>query len=242
MLDIGVIVPARRGSSRIREKCLLPFGSEPSLMEWKLAQLTSVIAPERIYLSSEDPDFLGLARRFGVNCHERPRHLAIGHDAPFRDVITGIARDIPHEHIAWATVVCPLMAPVHYARGFVAYGESIASREADSLLAVNEARDYFWSDAGALNYRADREHTISQDLPAWYRVTNGLYMAPRAQILEREYFLGSRPHLFALPKLAGIDIDTSEDYRIACGLYPLYREQFGDPGNPSFSPAQEIAA
>jgi len=243
MLDFGVIVPARRGSSRIREKCLLPFGNQPSLIEWKLAQLIEVIEPERIFFSSEDAEFRARARRFGVNLHIRPDHLAIGHEAPFCDVITGIALDIAHEHLAWATVVCPLMAPAHYARSIAAYREHVISGEADSLLAVNEARDYYWSETGALNYSADRHHTISQDLPSWFRVTNGLYMAPRALILEREYFLGERPHLFALPKLAGIDIDTIEDYRIACALHPLYRDQFGDPIDPFPSQTRrEIAA
>lgn len=226
--DLGIIVPARRGSSRIAEKCLLPFGDEETLIEWKLAQLTQLIEPHRIYLSSEDRGFLELAERFGVRRHERARHLAIGHSAPFRDVITGIVRDIPHEHIAWATVVCPLMAPRDYAGGLASYEEHVVSGESDSLIAVNEARDYYWSSQGALNYRADREHTVSQELPDWFRVTNSLYMAPRSLILEREYFIGERPYLFSLPKLAGIDIDTPEDYRIARALYTLYQEEGGE--------------
>ncbi|MEQ8771893.1 MAG: hypothetical protein RIC51_03520 [Erythrobacter sp.] len=223
--DIAVVVPVRRGSSRIREKCLLPFGERASLIEWKLAQLVQVIAPERIWLSSEDEEFLAIGAAFGISLHRRPAHLARGHDAPFRDVITGIVRDIPHRHIAWATVVCPLMAPQDYASAFAAYRRAVLAGEHDSLLGVNEARDYYWSRGGALNYSASREHTISQDLPDWFRVTNSLYMAPRALMLEREYLLGERPLLHVLPKIAGIDIDTHEDYRMACALHALYCEE-----------------
>lgn len=235
MYELAVIVPARRGSSRISEKCLLPFGNQETLIEWKLTQLCKVIEPERIYLSSEDTIFLDLAARFGVSRHHRDRRLAIDHIAPFRDVITGIVRDIPHTHIAWATAVCPLMAPNEYLEAFRAYQDCVIEGHFDSLLGVNPAQDYYWSNDGALNYEANRNHTISQDLPEWFKVTNSLYMAPRTQILEREYFIGENPVLQRLPKLAGVDIDYIEDYRIAQALYSVYKEDGLDTVDTSFA-------
>ncbi len=222
--DLGIVVPVRRGSSRIAEKCLLPFGDQPSLIEWKLSQLTRVIDPARIYISSEDPEFLALAAKFGASAHKRSDYLSVGHKAAFSEVITGIVADIPHAHIAWATVVCPLMSPAEYRESFTAYRDQVLSGPKDSLLGVNMAKEFFWSRDGALNYQANRNHTISQELPDWFRVTNSLYMAPRDLILEREYFLGSDPILQELSRLAGIDIDYIEDYRIARALYEVYRE------------------
>ncbi|MEP2734664.1 MAG: hypothetical protein ABJP34_00075 [Erythrobacter sp.] len=224
MYDLGVVVPARRGSSRIKEKCLLPFGDSETLIEWKLAQLCKVIEPHRIYLSSEDDAFLDLAKNMGVSRHQRDPQLAVDHIAPFRDVITGIVRDIPHEHIAWATVVCPLMAPSEYLTAFGAYHSDVIRGQYDSLIGVDPVQDYYWSAAGPINYEASRNHTISQELPKWFKVTNSLYMAPRALMLEREYFIGKNPLLQRLSKLAAVDIDYIEDYRIACALYSVYRE------------------
>ena len=229
--DLGVIVPVRRGSSRIAEKCMLPFGDQATLIEWKLSQLVRAIEPAHIYLSSEDEEFLAMAKRFGVSQHRRSDYLSIGHQAPFRDVITGIVRDLPHQHIAWATVVCPLMSPTEYRNAFATYREEVIGGEHDSLLGVNFVQEYFWSREGALNYKADRDHTISQELPEWFRVTNSLYMAPRELILDREYFLGPNPVLQELSKLAGIDIDYIEDYRIARALYAVYCEQHGPQGS-----------
>ncbi len=225
MLDLAVVVPARRSSSRIAEKCLLPFGNEASLIEWKLSQLVKVIEPSRIYLSSEDEEFLDLAKRFGVSRHHRAMYLSLDHIAPFNEVIAGIVREIPHEHIAWATVVCPLMSPQEYHEAFSAYRAQVFDGARDSLLGVVPAKDYYWSRAGALNYEATRNHTISQNLPEWFKVTNSLYMAPRAQILEREYFLGPDPLLHPLSKMASVDIDEIEDYEIASALYSLYCEK-----------------
>lgn len=235
MYDLAVVVPVRRGSSRISEKCLLPFGDHRSLIEWKLSQLSKVIEPERIYLSSEDDEFLELTDRFGVSRHRRDPRLAEGHIAPFCDVITGIVREIPHEHIAWATVVCPLMAPQEYVDAFRAYHKHVLRGDRDSLLGVNRVKDYYWSHDGALNYEANRHHTISQKLPDWFKVTGSLYIAPRAQILEQEYFIGENPRLFPLSKLAGVDIDYIEDYRIARALYAVYQEDGLDAVSPSSS-------
>lgn len=232
MYDLGIVVPARRGSSRIKEKCLLPFGDQDSLIEWKLAQLCKVIEPRRIYLSSEDEAFLQLADKMGVSRHHRDPHLAMDHIAPFRDVITGIIREIPHTHIAWATVVCPLMAPSEYLTAFSAYDSNVIKGKHDSLIGVDPVQEYYWSAAGPLNYEASRNHTISQELPKWFKVTNSLYMAPRAQMLEHEYFIGTNPLLHHLSKLAAIDIDYFEDYRIARAIYSVYKADNLDETDP----------
>ncbi|MES2336504.1 MAG: acylneuraminate cytidylyltransferase [Pseudomonadota bacterium] len=224
MYDLAVIVPVRRGSSRIADKSMLPFGDQDSLIAWKLSQLVRVIPPERIYLSTEDEGFAAIGDGFGVSRHKRSDYLSIGHQAPFRDVITGIVRDIPHEHIAWCTVVCPLMPPSEYLESFRAYHAQVIRGTKDSLVGINMAKEYFWSPDGALNYSATRDHTISQELPDWTRVTNSIYMSSKSDILTREYFLGPNPVQQQLCKLSGVDIDYIEDYRIARALYAVYAE------------------
>ena len=232
MYDLAVVVPVRRGSSRIANKTMLPFGNANSLIEWKLSQLIKVIDPWRIYLSSEDDEFLAIAKRFGVSRHRRDLRLATDHVAPFRDVITGIVRDIPHDHIAWCTVVCPLMPPQEYCDAFARYRDDVIEGDHDSLLGVNPMKEYFWSREGSLNYEATRNHTISQDLPDWFKVTNSIYMAPKTDIMRREYFLGPKPTLTELSKLSGVDIDYIEDYRMARALHAIYAEDGLDHVRP----------
>lgn len=228
MYDLAVVVPVRRGSSRIREKATLPFGSAHSLIEWKLSQLVRVIDPRRIYLSSEDDQFLALGKRFGTSLHKRDIRLATDHVVPFCDVITGIVAEIPHEHIAWCTVVCPLSSPQDYVNSFRQYHDEVINGEFDSLVGVNRVKEYFWSRQGALNYEASRNHTISQDLPEWFKVTNSIYMCAKRDILRQAYFLGKKPVFSLLSKLAGIDIDYIEDYRMATALYAIYRDDHMD--------------
>lgn len=222
MLDLAIIVPARRGSSRIANKSMLPFGDAPSLIEWKLRQVREVVAPERIYLSSEDDAFLAIAAAMGVSQHKRDLRLATGHIVPMSEVITGIVREIPHAHIAWCTVVCPLMPPEEYARAFQRYQAEVVEGPFDSLLGVNAMKEYFWFDGRPLNYQANSAHVSSQDLRSVHKVTNSIYMAPKADVLRWNYLVGAHPLLMELSRLAGVDIDHLEDYEMAKALYPLY--------------------
>lgn len=233
MYDLAIVVPARRGSSRIPNKSMLPFGDSPSLIEWKLRQLVAVIDPARIYLSSEDEEFLSIAQKLGVSRHKRDLRLATGHIVPMAEVITGIVREIPHEHIAWCTVVCPLMPPQEYLTAFRRYDEGVINGSFDSLLGVNAMKEYFWFEGKALNYQANRNHVSSQDLPGVAKVTNSLYMSPRQDILDREYLVGSNPILQDLSRLSGVDIDYPEDYRFAQALYALYVEDRLDAVDPA---------
>jgi N-acylneuraminate cytidylyltransferase len=221
--DISVIIPVREGSSRVREKIFLPFHEEMSLLDWKIAQVKQVQDPELIFLSSNSERVRDVAARTGVRFLPRSDYLSTGHDASFTEVITGVVEDIETAHFAWITVVVPLMKPGEYREGFERYLRHVVrERSHDSLVSVNLLKEYFWDANGALNYRADKHHTISQELPDWFRVTNGLYMRSRADTLREGYFLGPQPYMHRVSKASGIDIDEYEDYECAMAMKPFY--------------------
>lgn len=223
MKNLCAVIPARLKSSRIEHKMLLPF-CDCNLLEWKIRQLKCVLPKNQIFVSTESDELAKFAHRYGVGIHKRECYLAQGHLASFSEVIVGIVKDLFFEHIAWITAVVPLMGPNDYLRAFQAYEEQICTlHNYDSLFSANILKEYFWSECGALNYNANKMHTISQNLPNLYRVTNGLYMRDRESILKEGYFLGKNPLKFCVSKLAGIDIDEYQDYEIAKALLPLYQ-------------------
>jgi N-acylneuraminate cytidylyltransferase len=151
--------------------------------------------------------------------------LSTGHDASFIEVITGIVEAVPTKHFAWVTVVVPLMKPSEYKSGFERYlSEVVESNNHDSLVSVNLLKEYFWDDNGPINYQADKNHTISQNLPNLYRVTNGLYMRSKEDTLKEGYFLGKNPFRHVVGKISGIDIDEYEDYHMSLALKEFYEE------------------
>ncbi len=221
--DIGVVIPVREGSTRIKDKVVLPFTGGMNLLEWKLEQLKEVIKPENIFVSTDSERLKQMATERGVSIHHRDPYLCKGHEATFSEVITGIVKEIPRKHIAWVTVVVPLMKPAEYKEAFERFMEEVAEKHNfDSLISVNLIKEYLWNKDAPLNYQADKNHTISQDLPDIYRVTNGLYMMPKEEILKREYFIGPNPYKHVVSKMSGIDIDEWEDYEFAKGMLKFY--------------------
>ena len=222
--DISVVIPVREGSSRVRDKIFLPFDGELTLLDWKIQQLKAVQRPDLIFLSSNSERVKAAADHHGVSYLPRSDYLSVGHQASFSEVITGVVKDVPTDHFAWVTVVVPLMGPEDYREGFNRYVENVCGAcEHDSLVSVNLLKEYFWDDHGPLNYKADRDHTISQELPNLYRVTNGLYMRSKKETLASGYFLGSNPYKFQVGKIAGLDIDEYEDYEMSVALKAMYK-------------------
>jgi CMP-N-acetylneuraminic acid synthetase len=223
--DLGVVIPVRLGSSRVSRKALLQVGNDKvSLLAWKIRQLKKILPNDVIYVSTEADELKAIADEEGVRIHHRDPYLADGHKATFSEVIVGIVKDIPHEHIAWITCVVPLMSPQEYLQCLREYFEKVIPKNAefDSLVSCNLMKDYLWDDQGTINYKATKEHTISQDLPNIYRVTNALYMARKEDILRKEYLLGRNPYKSCVSKIAGIDIDEYEDYELARSLIGMY--------------------
>ena len=115
------------------------------------------------------------------------------------------------------------MSPSEYKNAFDMYIDKVDKlKKYDSLVSVNLLKEYLWDENGPLNYKANKNHTISQKLPNIYRINNGLYMRDKKSILKDKYFLGQNPAMFEVSKIAGIDIDTYEDYEIAWALFELY--------------------
>ena len=115
------------------------------------------------------------------------------------------------------------MCPLEYKQGFSNYFDGL-NKGYDSLVSVNLIKEYLWNDKGPLNYSASEKHVVSQNLPNIYRITNGLYMAPKEVMLQRKYFIGNKPQKYVVSKIAGIDIDYYEDYEISKSLLPMYKD------------------
>ena len=222
--DLAVVIPVRMGSSRVKSKVILPFGSRgESLLEWKIKQLRAISPKLKVFVSTESEKLKEISLIAGAEVLDRDYYLADGHKASFSEVITGVIESVPAIHIAWVTVVVPLMSPDEYKDAFSCYYLNVVKKKThDSLISVNLLKDYLWDEEGAINYSADRNHTISQNLPNIYRVTNGLYMSDKKSIMDRGYLIGKTPLKYEVSKISGIDIDTVEDYKLACNLLPYY--------------------
>lgn len=112
--QMTAIVPVRAGSQRVPGKNLRHFyespldGTQHSLLSWKLENLSRVLSPEQILVSSNWTEALEVARDMGCRTHEREERFCTA-DAPFDQVIGNIAKEVTTNHMVWAPVTSPFV-------------------------------------------------------------------------------------------------------------------------------------
>ena len=225
-IGISAIIPVREGSKRLKHKNILPFG-DSNLLIHKIRQLKKVDGISEIIVSSDSKTMLEMARSEGVATHKRKREFADERTKSFSELIEHLASDVGSgEHILYAPCVCPLCDEKDLANAIEVYGHKvIESREFDSVISVRSFKEYLWDSFKPINYRTGIHHTPSQNLPEYFVVVNGFYLAARENMRKWRYFFGTRPYQVHLPQAHAIDIDTEFDYICARAGYAYLKEQ-----------------
>lgn len=211
---ITAVIPVRAGSKRLPNKNILPFGKS-NLLVHKIRQLKQVQGIDEIVVSSDSDIMLQMAKDEGVSTHKRPDLYCDDTTAPFKN----IAESVQGDTILWAVCVCPLLQPETYEKAIKEYLQWVVEKqEYDSLVSVRLFKEYLWNDMGPVNYGLGAKHVISQNLPNYYVVTNGIYMYNREGMIKNNYFLGTNPKKFIVSKKEAVDIDDADDFEIAKAL------------------------
>jgi len=75
-MSIVAFIPARGGSERIKRKNIKHLAGHP-LLAYAIAGAKRARIFDRIYVSTEDPEIAKVAKRYGADVIDRPRHLAV---------------------------------------------------------------------------------------------------------------------------------------------------------------------
>lgn len=207
--SITAVVPAREGSRRLRNKNLAPFGGQPLLVH-KIRQLQRIAGVNRIVVSSDSDRMLELAVQEGVDVHRRSTEYADEVGRTWSEVIAHIATSVDGEFLAWTHCTSPLLTEQGYERAIASFREA-QERGHDSLMTVTPLKEFLWNRSGPLNYDAGMRHVPSQQLPELFRVTGGLFLAPRRNMIQWRYYHGPNPYLMVVSKREAVDIDDGLD-------------------------------
>lgn len=207
------IIPVRKGSRRLKDKNISAFGGK-NLLTYKIDQLKEVPEISAVVVTSDCENMLNMANERGVLIHKRAAEYCDEISQPFGAVVAHVCSNVIGQHIVWATCTSPLVEPEHYSRAISVYEEKL-NEGYDSLMSVEVFRRYMWTDQGPLNYELGLKHVPSQQLPPYYRVTDGVLIAPRIEMIKWKYFHGPKPYMFEMSKRASIDIDVEYDLECA---------------------------
>jgi N-acylneuraminate cytidylyltransferase len=207
------IIPVRAGSRRLKNKNILPF-ADGNLLTYKISQLRKVCSIDAIVVSSDSDEMLQMANDCGVKTHKQAAEYCDEQTQPFGAVVAHICENVEGDDIVWATCTSPLVEPQHYTDAIMKY-KNVLHCGCDSLMSVEEIRRYMWNEKGPINYELGLNHVPSQELPPLYRVTDGILIAPRLDMIKWKYFHGIHPYKYIMDKRTAVDIDDIYDLTCA---------------------------
>jgi len=212
------IIPARSGSKRLPKKNILDLSGKP-LIAWSIEAGLNSKYIDKVVVSSDDDEILGISRKFGANIIQRPDELA-GDTATTFDAIKHTIDSLEkYDYIVLLQPTSPLRNSRHIDDAI----ELLESKNADAVVSVCEMdHSPLW--ANTINKNLSMKGFLknevlnknSQELEKFYRLNGAIYICKTDKLVEKRTFM-LKDNIFAyIMKVEdSIDIDTLIDFRLA---------------------------
>ena len=209
---------ARGGSGRIRKKNIAIINGKP------LLQYTTDVVKQSKYVdsyivSSDDDEILDVCDRLGVECHQRPGHLATSSAASADAVIDVVNHVSP---IYRYVIDIPCTNPLKTIEDIDGCIEKLDSTSADSVVSVvrvwdhHPARAKYIEDDHLVDFYPEVPESMRQDLkPPCYFRNGSIYATTRKSLLETGIRLGKDTRPYIMPEERTINIDEPADLILA---------------------------
>lgn len=226
------IIPAKLGSTRLKEKNLLPILGVPALGRVIEAAADSGVFGDDVFVSTESERVKEVAEAHGAQVpYLRPAELA---SDPYGtiDVIQHFFDTFPaykeYDFLGVVLPTCPLMIAEDVSEAFKRFQNGNFGVVISMVETMHSAyRNFvFTDDSGAIEpLFPDMIPKKSQELPGTYR-NNGAITFIRVQdILEHKKFFIDPVGAYVMPYERSIDIDTETDYNLATFFATQNQEQ-----------------
>lgn len=215
---ITAIIPARKGSVRVKNKNIRPFAGS-TLLEEKIKTLKRVGFIDRIIVSSDCEKMLDISEKSGVEIHRRDDYYASS-EVTGSELFEYFADSIDFEYCMYSPVTSPLISVDTYKEVLRRFKEE---RSIMNLVTVSKVKQHLWLDGVPLNYKVD-DSPNSQDLPDILSVTYGICITSRDDMKHFRNVVTDKPTFKVLDEVEAIDIDTPFEFEIAEYFYNKLRQ------------------
>lgn len=209
------LIPARGGSKGIPRKNIIELGGKP-LIAWTIDEAKKSAHIDRLILSSEDPEIIETARRFGCEApFVRPAELSRDETPGIEPVLHAVKAVAGYDYVVLLQPTSPLRVADDIDRCI----EKCVDGGFDSCVSVKEAGDHPYlmfrlGDAGALEKLHPEKADRRQDLPDFYVLNGAVYVAKIPALLSEKDFIMARTAGYSMPYSRSIDVDTPDDLEL----------------------------
>lgn len=218
------IIPARGGSKRLPRKNVLDLEGKPLIAYSIEAALESKYI-DKVVVSSDDSEILGVSQKFGATILTRPDFLATDISSTFDAIEHTIEHYNNYDYIVLLQPTSPLRTTKHIDESI----ELLQSKDGDAVISVTQMEHSpLWSNTldengSMIDFISDEiKNKRSQDLETYYRLNGAIYICQKDRLLsEKCFFLKDDIFAYKMDNENSIDIDEEIDFELA----KLYMEK-----------------
>tara|TARA_R110000796_G_scaffold250094_2_gene378628 strand:- start:647 stop:1309 length:663 start_codon:yes stop_codon:yes gene_type:complete len=218
---LKALIPVRKGSERVKDKNIIPFCNQKSLLEIKIETLKKVKQIDEICVSTNCNKMKSVASKLGATVIDRDDHYCSS-SVPMNDVYEYLAKNIDCNIVLYTNVTNPLVRSKTYETCIEKFFDSLTIGY-DSLTTTCLVKENLWLDGKPINYDPST-HPRSQDLPDIHALNFAISIISRLDMELNRNIIGKRFFPFKLDKIEGLDIDDNDDFVLAQNLYQIHSD------------------
>jgi CMP-N-acetylneuraminic acid synthetase len=211
---VTAVVAVRKGSQRVPNKNIKPFG-DTTLLDLKLQTLLKVSNIDEIIVNSDCDEMIEIGKSYGVKTKKREEYFASS-EASNSEFHGHIGETTDTDYIFLAPVCSPFISSKKHEEAINQFMNS----DCDSLTSTSLVKGHLWLDGNPINYDLNNVPN-SQDLPDIEMINYGITIVDKHIMKTKSRVIGEKPNFIILNEYEGVDIDTPFEFQTAEVIYKL---------------------
>jgi len=212
----------KANSQRVKGKNFRPLQGRP-LFRWILDALLATDEIDEVIINTDARHILaenGLVDGPRVTIRDRKPDLC-GDQVSMNLILADDIASVDAATYLMTHTTNPMLSGATIGAALAAYRGKFATGDADSLFSVNRIQTRFYrADTSPVNH--DPDNLIqTQDLEPWFEENSCLYIFSADSFAATRARIGKAPMMYETPGLESVDIDTPEDWDLACAVAAL---------------------
>lgn len=211
---VTAVVAVRKGSQRVPNKNIKPFG-DTTLLDLKLQTLLKVSNIDEIIVNSDCDEMIEIGKSYGVKTKKREEYFASS-EASNSEFHGHIGKTTDTDYIFLAPVCSPFISSEKHEEAITQFMNS----DCDSLTSTSLVKGHLWLDGKPINYDLNNVPN-SQDLPDIEMINYGITIVDKNIMKNKSRVIGDKPNFIILNEYEGVDINTPFEFQTAEIIYKL---------------------
>jgi CMP-N-acetylneuraminic acid synthetase len=212
------VIPARAGSTRLKDKNIYPLGGKP-LIRWMTEAVIKSGCFDDVMISTDSDDIYGAVSDLRVLRHKRPSEHATVKATALNAMIDLMEKqDSKYDVFAYFLPTCPFIAAADIVAGI----ELLEKDEVDSVVSMTEIPETLqlaclMKDKWVMPVFDNLECglTNSKFIKKYYKPSGAFYMGRWDSILEKRNFFKGNVKGVVVPQERSVDINNKYDIEYA---------------------------